>query len=94
MSSTGYSGQVEHPHGVIVLVLGILGIVGVGITGPFAWFIGSRARKEVAAGRYAESSALTIGWVLGMISTVLLGLALLFVVGTVVLGLGLGWVLN
>lgn len=71
-----------HPQATMVLVLGILAFVVSGITGPFAWYIGSKARAEMAAnpGRWADSSALTIGWVLGIISTVLLIIGVVFLI--------------
>jgi len=79
----------EHPQGVLVLILGLCSLF-VGITAPVAWAIGSSARREVAAGRYAESPALTVGWVLGIIITLLMVLAVvlgvLAVLAVVVMG--------
>ncbi len=64
----------DHPQSTMVLVLGIISIVGFAITGPFAWFFGSKARKEIAAnpGVYKEGGILNIGWILGIIGTVFL----------------------
>lgn len=71
----------EHPEASTVLILGVLGLL-VAVTGPFALVIGSRARADVAAGRYAASGALTAGWVLGIITTVYLALlVILFLLG-------------
>ncbi|HHU37899.1 MAG TPA: DUF4190 domain-containing protein [Propionibacterium sp.] len=61
----------EHPQTSTVLLLGVLGLV-LFVTGPFAWVMGSRARAEVAAGRYAPSPLLTAGWALGILTTVCL----------------------
>ncbi len=60
----------DHPQSTTVLVLGILGFV-VAVTGPFAWYIGSKARKEIRQnpGSYREGGMLTVGWILGIIST-------------------------
>lgn len=70
----------EHPQATTVLVLGVLGLF-LGVTGPFAWVIGHRARAETAVGRYAPSTSLTVGWVLGIITTfyLLLVVTLVFV---------------
>ncbi len=68
----------DHPQAQLSLILGILGVIGVTVLSPFAWAIASKARKEVAAnpGVYSATGNLTAGWVLGIIGTVLLGLAL------------------
>lgn len=72
----------EHPNATLVLVLGVLGFVVGGITGPLAWYFGSKARAEIAAnpGRYTDNSSLTIGWVCGIISTLILVGSILLVV--------------
>ena len=83
----GYGGGAEHPQSTTVLILGILSLF-IGITGPFAWFLGSQARREVAAnpGRWVPSGSLTVGYVLGIVSTLLMALMVgLFVI--MVLGL-------
>ena len=68
----------EHPQSATVLLLGVLGLFSV-VTAPFALVIGMRARAEVAAGHYAPSTRLTIGWALGLAVTLgaLVGLLLL-----------------
>ncbi len=79
--------QPEHPRSTLVMVLGILGFVTSGLTCPFAWAIGSSARREMRdyPGRWSQSSSLTLGWVLGIIGSVLW----MLVIGMVVLGLAL-----
>ncbi len=71
--------QPEHPSATTVLVLGILGFI-VGVTGPVAWIMGSKARKEVKAqpGRYRDGGTLQAGWILGIISTALMIVGLIF----------------
>ena len=64
----------EHPQSVLVLVLGLSSLF-TGITAPIACAIGSGARREVAAGRYAESPALTVGWILGIVVSLLMIIA-------------------
>jgi uncharacterized membrane protein YjgN (DUF898 family) len=67
---------------VTVLVLGILAIVVCGLCGPFAWSMGSRAEREMAAapGRWSGSTEITIGKILGIVATALLAVSLLVLV--------------
>ena len=84
----------KHPQAVTVLVLGILGIVVCGLCGPFAWSMGTKAEREMAAypGRWSGSTEITIGKILGIVSTALLALVVLFfaifVVGGILAGIG------
>ncbi|WP_232549150.1 DUF4190 domain-containing protein [Propioniciclava soli] len=78
----GYAGgyaQPEHPQATTILILGIVGLF-VAVTGPFAWVMGNKARREVAAGQFAPSTSLTVGWVLGIISSIYLAVMALFLV--------------
>ena len=87
----GMTAAPDHPNSGLVLTLGILGValmfVGLPFAGPFAWWLGSRARREMreSPGRYGPSSGVTTGWVLGIISSVVLALMMAFV-ALVVLG--------
>lgn len=77
-----------HPQATTALVLGIVGLAGTfvcGITvvlGPFAWVIGARAKRQIAAepGRWRGDSEAQIGFVLGIVTTVLLVLAIVALV--------------
>jgi len=68
----------EHPQATTILVLGILGLF-FAVTGPFALVMGNRARKDIAAGQYAQNPSVTIGWVLGIVTTVYLALVVVLV---------------
>jgi len=72
----------DHPQSTTVLVLGILGVVVCGVLAPFAWVMGSRVLREIDAsqGRLGGRSAAQVGWVLGIIGSVMIGLGLLFLV--------------
>lgn len=72
----------KHPQAVTVLVLGILGIVVCGVCGPFAWSMGARAEREMQAqpGRWSGSTEITVGKILGIVSTALLALGVLVIV--------------
>ena len=88
----------EHPNGTLVLVLGILGLVGVSVLAPFAWYFGSKALREIdeTPGVFSNRGIVVAGRILGIIGTILLGLALLFLIAVVFLvatglaGAGLG----
>jgi hypothetical protein len=76
----------EHPQGTIVLVLGILAFF-VAVTAPFAWYMGSKAMKEIRTSgvRYSNESQLNIGRILGMILTILYSIFLVVVVFFIVI---------
>lgn len=67
-------GQIEHPKGTTILILGIIGIVVCQICAPFAWVMGNRAKKEIDAnpGVYSNAGNVNIGRILGMVGTILI----------------------
>lgn len=74
----GPSGEApEHPNATATLVLGIVGLATLFVAFPFispvAWYLGARARREMAAdpGRYRSSGSLTAGYVLGIIGSLI-----------------------
>ncbi|MDN5804039.1 MAG: hypothetical protein L0H26_05540 [Microlunatus sp.] len=73
----------EHPQGTTILVLGIIGIF-ITICAPIAWYLGSKAQKEIAASgaRYSNEQNINIGKILGMVLTILAIIGL--VIGVVV----------
>jgi hypothetical protein len=77
-----YGALPEHPQGTTILVLGIVGLF-VTICAPIAWYMGSKAQKEIAASgvHYANEQNVNIGKILGMVLTILaiVGLAIAFV---------------
>ena len=72
----------ESSQATTALVLGILGIVICGVLAPFAWNIGNKELAAIDAGRRDPSNRGTAnaGRILGIIGTVLLLVALVFVV--------------
>ena len=61
----------EHPQSGTILTLGILGVF-FGIFAPFAWGMGARASRDVAAGQpYRFGGSARAGMVLGITFTVL-----------------------
>jgi hypothetical protein len=81
----------DHPRATTVLVLGILGLVVCGIIAPFAWVMGRSTLAEIDSSRGALGGrgAANAGYILGIVGTVLLGLAALMVIlfaGIAVLG--------
>ncbi|WP_459548379.1 DUF4190 domain-containing protein [Nocardia sp. X0981] len=89
----GYGPPPEHPRATLVLVLGIVGMMFCQFCAPFAWVMGRRTLHEIDAsgGSIGGRSNVMVGYVLGIIGSVLLILAVLaivvyFVVLVIVLG--------
>lgn len=76
----GMGGPVDHPRGVLILVLGILSLVCCSPLGVVAWVMGNSALREIdaAPGRYGNRQIVQIGRILGIIGTVLLILTVLW----------------
>ena len=64
------------------LVLGVLGIICCGLLAPVAWYMANEELKSIDAGRIADSNRgmAQVAKILGIIGTILLGLAILWVV--------------
>jgi hypothetical protein len=77
----------DHPNATTSMVLGILGIVLCGLIAPFAWRIGKRTMNEIDAsnGQLGGRGTAQAGYIMGIIGTVLLALAVLATI--LVLGL-------
>ena len=84
----GYGGQQNHPRATTSLVLGILGVVCCAIAAPFAWSIGKKAVNEIDAsgGRLGGRGQAQAGYILGIVGTVLLILAVLFFILAAITG--------
>ncbi len=67
----------DHPKASTCLVLGILGVVLCQVVSPFAWVVAKRTLAEIDAsqGRWGGRGQAQAGYVLGIVGTVLLGLA-------------------
>lgn len=77
----------DHPRATTVLVLGVLSVVLCQVLGPFAWVIGKRTVSEIDAsqGRYGGRGSAQAGYILGVVGSVLLGLAVLYLVFMILL---------
>ncbi|MGH3472427.1 MAG: DUF4190 domain-containing protein [Nocardioidaceae bacterium] len=77
--------QRTHPHATTALVLGILGLVVCGILAPFALSIGHKAVREIdqSNGALGGRGSANAGYILGIIGTVLLAIAILFLITAV-----------
>ena len=89
-----------HPQATTALVLGIVGLASVAVVcglglvvSPFAWAMGRKAVREIDAsgGAYSGRGAANAGFVMGVIGTVLLVLALALIVLLVAVGLSGGF---
>jgi hypothetical protein len=74
----------------MVLVLGGLSIVVLPLIGPFAWVIGARVKREMAAapGRWSGEDLVTVGYVLGIVGTVFCIIGAVFLVAFLAIGIG------
>jgi heme/copper-type cytochrome/quinol oxidase subunit 2 len=87
------SGATPHPQANTALILGVVALAGtfvcgvLCVLGPFAWSIGARVRREIDADpqRWSGRSEATAGYVLGIVTTILMVLALLAVAFVVML---------
>lgn len=76
----------DHPQATTILVLGVCGLLVCQVLGPFAWLMGNKALREIDAsqGQIGGRDSVNMGRTLGLIGTVLLGMAvvaLILVVG-------------
>jgi len=73
--------QSASTQAVIALVLGIVGVVCCNILGPVAWFMGNQELKAIREGRSpaAGEGLAKAGMILGIVGTVLLVLAILWI---------------
>ena len=86
-----YGALPEHPQGTTILVLGIVGLF-VTICAPIAWYMGSKAQKEIAASgqHYSNEQNINIGKIMGMVLSILaivgIVIAIIFIVIAVIAG--------
>jgi hypothetical protein len=75
-------GQIEHPKGMTILILGILSLVCCSPLGIAAFVMGNNALREIDAqpGRYSNRQIVQIGRILGIIGMVLLVLGIIWIV--------------
>jgi hypothetical protein len=73
----------EHPQGTLILIFGIIGIF-VTIFAPIAWYLGSKARREIMASgvQYSNEPNVNAGRILGMVFSIVW----LVFVGIMILG--------
>ncbi len=77
------------PQASTALILGILGVVLCGIVAPFAWRIGKRTVNEIDAsnGQLGGRGSAQAGYIMGIIGSIWLGLALLIGIFIVIIAL-------
>ncbi|MGA8211279.1 MAG: DUF4190 domain-containing protein [Nocardioidaceae bacterium] len=84
----------EHPQATTALVLGVLGLAACGVLAPFALVIGRRAMREIDAsgGRLGGRGTAQAVYVMGVVGSVLLAVAVAGLVAALLLfgALGLG----
>ncbi|WP_327111926.1 DUF4190 domain-containing protein [Nocardia sp. NBC_01730] len=65
---------IEHPNATAVLFLGAASVLCCGVLGPVAWALGKRALDQIeeSGGAYGGRAQVLVGYILGMIGTVLM----------------------
>lgn len=81
--SNAYDAYPENSQGVLVLVLGILGLIVCQVLAPVAWIVGNSELRGIDEGRRPPENRgiASAGRILGIIGTVLLGIAVVFGLG-------------
>ena len=95
----GYPPPANHPQSTLALTLGLVGLVGTmlcllpAVVGPFAWYVGGKAKNEIDAsgGQLGGRGPAVAGYVLGIITTVLLALVVLGVATLIAVGVAGGF---
>ena len=84
-----YAAPASHPQATTAFVLGLLGLVLCPPVGIAGLVMGGRVRREIDAsgGQWGGRGLATAGWVLGIISVILVGLYVIFIGIAVVAGL-------
>ncbi len=76
----------EASQATTVLVLGILGLIICGVLAPVAWVMGKNELEAIESGRRPPENrgSANAGRILGIIGTILLGLAIVLIIFVVV----------
>lgn len=82
----GYPSRPEHPQATTVLILGIVGMMFCQVCAPVAWVMGRRTLNEIDAsgGTVGGRSNVMVGYVLGIIGSVMLILGVLAAIAYIV----------
>ena len=69
----------DHPKAATILILGILGFALCQFVSPFAWVMGGRVKREIAAsnGTVGGAGIVNAGYILGIVGSCILGLGVL-----------------
>lgn len=71
----------------LAMILGIVGITVFHLAAPFAWYVGRKTNKRLAQLGQPQNSQATLGTILGIIATILMGLGLLIVFGVIAIAI-------
>jgi hypothetical protein len=84
-----YGGGQPHGSATTAMILGILGLVLCGFLGIPAFIIGRRAEREILAsnGALTGEGMAKAGWIMGLISMILIALSILLIIVLIAGGL-------
>lgn len=79
------TGEYPSSRAILALIFGILGLMSMGLFAIPAWILGKAERQAIESGASPDSGRgmAEAGYILGIIGVVLLGIAVLFVLGWV-----------
>lgn len=79
------TGEYPSSRAILALIFGILGLMSMGLFAIPAWILGKAERQAIESGASPDSGRgmAEAGYILGIIGVVLLGIAILFVLGWV-----------
>lgn len=75
--------QPEAPNAMLIFLLGLFGVIFLQILSPVAWYLGAKSRREIKAqppNTFRSEGLVTAGWILGIIGTILMILAIVFII--------------
>lgn len=79
------TGEYPSSRAILALIFGILGLMSMGLFAIPAWILGKAERQAIESGASPDSGRgmAEAGYILGIIGVVLLGIAILFLLGWV-----------
>jgi len=77
--------EVDHSRATTIFVLGLLSLVMCQILGPVALVMGNSYRKECAYAGVEPEGLGTAGWVMGIISSILMVISFVIFLGVILL---------
>lgn len=77
----------DHPQTTTILVLGIIGVTFFQLCAPFAWYLGSKAKREIeeSNGAIGGIGMVNLGRILGIVGTLLVAVSALIIIVAIII---------